>query len=208
MHVLIFGATGTIGSHIVIQALEKGYSVKAFTRNADKLQHIKNAQLEISRGDVHLHSDVEEAMAGVDAVICVLGDGAKGKVREEGTLNIIKALKKSEVKRLICQTTLGLGDSWNNLNFFWKHFMFGLLLKKAYQDHQNQEKHVLASGLDYTIVRPSAFTNNPPTRNFQIDFDAIAKNLTLKISKADLASFIVEQVTSREFVKKKVCVSN
>ncbi|MBN1985915.1 MAG: SDR family oxidoreductase, partial [Prolixibacteraceae bacterium] len=167
MQILIFGATGSLGSHIVEQALEKGYSVKAFTRNPEKLRVFKNPHLTTIQGDVNNLSEVENAMKDVDAVFCALGDGAKGKVRAAGTRNIIKAMRNTGAKRLICQTTLGVGDSWNNLNFFWKYVMFGFLLKKAFQDHQFQEKYILESGLDYTIVRPSAFTNGAITRSFQ-----------------------------------------
>ncbi|SHJ07363.1 Putative NADH-flavin reductase [Tangfeifania diversioriginum] len=208
MQILIFGATGSLGSHIVEQALEKDYSVKAFTRNPEKLRGLNNSHLTTIQGDVNNLSEVENAMKDVDAVFCALGDGAKGKVRAAGTRNIIKAMKKSGVKRLICQTTLGLGDSWNNLNFFWKYIMFGFLLKKAFQDHQLQEKYILESGLNYTIVRPGAFTNGEVTQSFQIDFDAHAKNLALKISRADIAFFMLEQLASEKFVGRVVSISN
>jgi uncharacterized protein YbjT (DUF2867 family) len=208
MQIIIFGATGSLGSHIVEQALKKGYSVKAFTRNPEKLLIFENPNLSVVQGDVNNFLDVENTMKNVDAVFCALGDGAKGKVRATGTRNIIKSMRKSGVKRLICQTTLGVGDSWNNLNFFWKYVMFGLLLKKAFQDHQLQEKYILESGLDYTIVRPGAFTNDTITRNFQVGFDANAKNLRLKISRADVAFFMLEQLTTVKFVGKIVGISN
>lgn len=208
MQILIFGATGSLGSHIVEQALKKGYSVKAFTRNPEKLRVFENPDLSVVQGDVNNFSDVGNTMKGVDAVFCALGDGAKGKVRAAGTRNIIKAMRNSGVNRLICQTTLGAGDSSGNLNFFWKHVMFGFLLKKAFQDHQLQEKYILESGLDYTIVRPGAFTNDTITRNFQVGFDGNARNLRLKISRADVAFFMLEQLGTKKFVGKTVGISN
>ena len=208
MQILVFGATGSLGSHIVKQSLEKGYSVKAFTRNAKKLEALKSEYLTIVEGDVLNFADVERAIKGVDAVICALGDGAKGKVRGDGTLNIIHAMEKNGIKRLICQTTLGVGDSWHNLNFFWKHIMFGFLLKKVFLDHKAQEKFISACNLDFTIVRPSAFTNEPPSPNFKIGFDAYEKKLSLKIPKADVAGFMIEQLDSATFLRKTVCISN
>lgn len=208
MQILIFGATGSLGSHIVEQALKKGYSVKAFTRNPEKLRVFENPDLSVVQGDVNNFSDVRNTMKEVDAVFCALGDGAKGKVRATGTRNIIKAMRNSGVNRLICQTTLGAGDSSGNLNFFWKHVMFGFLLKKAFQDHQLQEKYILESGLDYTIVRPGAFTNDTITRNFQVGFDGNAKSLRLKISRADVAFFMLEQLGTKKFVGKTVGISN
>ena len=206
--IVIFGATGSLGTHIVKEALSKGYTVKAFGRSIEKLKDLKNHNLSIVKGDVTNYFNVKNAIQNCDAVICALGDGAKGKVRAIGTDNIIKAMSELGVKRLICQTTLGMGESWNNLNFFWKYIMFGLLLKKAFEDHKIQEKLVFESLLDWTIVRPSAFTDKSANGNFKIDFGSTEKNLTLKIPRADIASFIIESLKMKNFIKKSVSISN
>lgn len=151
---------------------------------------------------------MQSAIKGTDAVFCCLGDGAKGKVRAKGTHNIVNAMTHLGVNRLICQTTLGLGDSWHNLNFFWKYIMFGFLLKKAFKDHKLQEQYIQESKLDFTIVRPSAFTDEQPTKKFKVGFDAYAKKLSLKIPKTDVAYFMVEQLNSEKFIKKTVSISN
>lgn len=208
MQIIIFGATGSLGSHIARQALEKGYVVTAFTRNPEKLQGLNHPNLTTIQGDVHNLADIEKAIKGKDAVLCALGDGSKGKVRAAGTLNIIEAMAKWGVKRLICQSTLGIGDSWNNLNFFWKHAMFGFLLKKAFIDHELQEKYIFSSKLDYTIVRSSAFTNGDLTQQYKVGFNDKFKNLALKIARADVADFMLQQLTSGEFSGKSVSISN
>lgn len=208
MQVIIFGATGSLGSHVVQQALAKGYAVKAFTRNAEKLKEMKSPHLNIIQGDVNNFDDVLKAIKGVDAVLCALGDGTKGKVRATGTKNIVNAMESLGVDRLICQTTLGTGESWHNLNFFWKYIMFGFLLKRAFQDHELQEDYIRESDLDFTIVRPSAFTNGPSSRDFKVGFNANARNLCLKISRADIAYFMVEQLSSEKFIKKAISISN
>lgn len=208
MQVIIFGATGSLGSHILQQALAKGYTVRAFTRNVGKLIGINNPNLEVIQGDVSNFDEVYKAISGVDAVLCALGDGAKGNVRASGTQNIVNAMEAAGVDRLVCQTTLGVGDSWANLNFFWKHIMFGFLLKKAFQDHELQEVVINRSQLDFTIVRPSAFTNGPSTRDFKVGFDHTRRKLSLKIPRADVAYFIVEQLRSQQFIKKTISISN
>ena len=208
MQIIIFGATGSLGSHLARQALEKGYSVTAFTRNPEKLQDLNSPNLSTIRGDVNNLADVEKAIKDKQAVLCALGDGNKGKVRGPGTLNIIEAMARLGVRRLICQTTLGLGDSWNNLNFFWKHAMFGFLLKKAFIDHQLQEKYIFNSKLDYTIVRSSAFTNGDLTQHYKVGFNDKFKDLSLKIARADVADFMLRQLTSNEFAGKSVSISN
>ena len=208
MKVIIFGATGTVGVEIVKQALEKGHVVTAFVRHPEKMAKLQHANLTVFKGDVLNLSDVENAVKNHDAVLCVLGDGRAGKIRALGTRNIIDAMKKTGIKRLICQSTLGIGESYGNLNFIWKHVMFGMLLKKAFQDHQLQEQHILNSGLDYTIVRPSSLTDGTVTKGFKIGFDGEYKKLNLKISRADVADFILSQLQTNGYIKKAVSISN
>ena len=105
----------------------------------------------------------------------------KSVIRSQGTLNVIKAMQLHDVRRLICQSTLGARDSWGNLNFWWKRVMFGALLAPVFRDHELQEHFVEASGLDWTIVRPGAFTEQA-TRRVVIEAVPItARGLDLKI---------------------------
>ena len=90
-------------------------------------------------------------------------------------------------RRLICQTTIGTGDSRGNLSFFWKYLMFGGLLRRAYGDHQEQEQHVTGSDLDWTIVRPGAFTDGGHTGRYRHGFPGDDRTIKLKISRADVA---------------------
>ena len=147
MKLLIFGSTGSIGRLLIKQALEQGHTVTAFTRDATKVD-IKHNNLQVAQGDVMDPASVERAIQGHEVVLCSLGAGRKGTVRSEGTRNIISAMEKVGVRRLICQSTLGAGDSWGNLNVFWKYIMFGLLLRAAYADHVSQEDYVRQSRLD------------------------------------------------------------
>ena len=208
MNLLIFGATGSVGRQLTQQALQQNHSVTAFTRNAQKLADLSHPGLRVFSGDVADANAVEKAVAGHDCVYCTIGDGNKGTIRANGTQQIITAMRKANLKRLICQTTLGMGESRSNLNFFWKHIMFGLLLRKAYKDHQLQEQHVLDSRLDWTIVRPSAFTKGPVTGNYKVGFDGSLKDLNLKIARADVAHFMLQQASSNKYLHQAVSVSN
>ena len=86
--------------------------------------------------------------------------------------------------------------------------MFGMLLKKAFQDHQLQEQYILNSDLNYTIVRPGALTDGPITKGFQTGFDGEFKQLNLKISRADVADFMLRQLHTDGYIKKAVSISN
>ncbi len=193
MKLLIFGSTGSIGRLLIKQALEQGHTVTAFTRDATKV-NIKHNNLQVTRGDVMDPASVERAIKGHEVVLCSLGAGRKGTVRSEGTRNIISSMEKVGVRRLICQSTLGVGDSWGNLNVFWKYIMFGLLLRPAYADHVRQEDYVRQSRLDWTIVRPGAFTDGERTGKYRHGFSCTDRTTKIKISRADVADFMLKQL--------------
>ena len=199
MKILIFGATGTVGRELVTQALEMGHAVTAFARDPSKLE-IKHPSLEIIEGDVMDSALVDRAVAGHEAVLVALGAGIKGQVRSTGTLIIIQAMQRNGVRRLVCLSTLGVGDSHANMNFYWKYIMFGMLLRGAFADHVSQEEHVIRSGLDWTIVRPAAYTDGERTGNYRHGFPATAKALKLKISRADVADFVLSQLADNSYV--------
>ena len=208
MNIIVFGATGSIGALTVLKLLEDGHSVTAFSRNPDAL-NVEHPNLTRAAGDVTSVADVCLAIEGSEAVIITLGSGSSrsGRVRSEGTQQIIDAMQRYGLKRLVCQTTLGAGDSWNNLNFFWKRIMFGVLLRPVFEDHERQEQLVKASGLDWTIVRPSAFTNEAPKGTLKIDISPEQRGLTLKISRREVAEFLVASLRERSFLYRAVGIS-
>ncbi|MEM9513033.1 MAG: SDR family oxidoreductase [Cyanobacteria bacterium P01_E01_bin.48] len=195
MKLSIFGATGSIGRQVVEQALEQGHDVTAFTRDRAKLD-IHHPHLNVVQGDVLDALSVEQAVRGRDAVVCVLGSGQKltGSVRSEGTKQIVRAMERSGIQRLICQSTLGTGDSWENLNFYWKYVMFGFILRNVFADHERQEEVVKQSQLDWTIVRAGAFVDGDRTGQYRHGFPDTDKTSQLKISRADVADFILKQL--------------
>lgn len=208
MKIIVFGATGSVGREIVKQALEKDFKVTAFIRSPEKMKNLKHTNLTVYEGNVSNPKEVEHAVKNHDAVFCALGDGRAGKIRAEGTFNIINAMNKAEVKKLICLSTLGMGKSYGNLNFFWRHIMFGMLLKKAFNDHKLQEEYIYNSDLDYTIVRPSALTDGMISNNYKVGFDGKYKKLNLKISRSDVASFMLHQLYDVKYLKNAVSISN
>ncbi len=208
MKVLILGATGSIGRQLVQQALEQGHLVTAFVRNPAKL-NLQHANLKIVQGDVLDSMAVEQAVRGQNAVLCSLGSGQQrtGTIRSEGTRQIIQAMEKVGVQRLICQTTLGVGESQGNLNFFWKYIMFGFLLRQVFLDHVRQEEFVKQSHLDWTIVRPSAFVDSDLTGIYRHGFSGTDKIPSLTISRADVADFMLKQLTDSSYLHQTPGVS-
>ena len=207
MKIIVFGATGTVGRRIVDRALLEGHAVTAFARKAASVT-LDHPRLTVAEGDAMNAEDVSIAVAGHDAAIVALGAGRNGEVRSKGTQNVVNAMQQHGVRRLIVQSTLGAGDSRPALNFWWRRIMFGLLLRPAYLDHQRQEEIVSASGLDWTLVRPSAFSDGPATNRYQHGFAPTVKNLALKISRADVAGFMLRQLTDQTYLGRAANLSN
>lgn len=132
----------------------------------------------------------------------------KNTIRSRGTLCAIRAMHATGVRRLICQSTLGAHESWTNLDFFWKRIMFGALLRPVHKDHEIQEDLVRASGLDWTIVRPSAFGDGPATGAYKEGFGPEERDLALKISLADIAGFIARHLAELRYRGQAVAISN
>lgn len=208
MKLLIFGSTGGVGRQVIEQALDQDYTVTAFARNPAKLD-IRHPNLKVFQGDVMDLPSVEQAVQGQDAVVCALGAGQKltGTVRSEGTRHIVQAMEQSGLRRFICQTTLGAGDSWGSLNFYWKYIMFGLILRNVFADHERQENEVKQSRLDWTIVRPGAFVEGGRTGQYRHGFPGTDKTSKLKISRADVADFILKQLADDSYLHKTPSLS-
>ncbi|ASC73230.1 3 beta-hydroxysteroid dehydrogenase/Delta 5--_4-isomerase [Halomicronema hongdechloris C2206] len=208
MKLLIFGATGGVGRQLVDQALAQGHRVTAFARTPDKLA-VQHPNLAVFQGDVMDLPTVQQAVQGQDAVICILGSGQKltGTVRSQGTRHIVQAMEQSGIRRFICQTTLGAGESWGSLNVYWKTVMFGLILRNVFADHERQEQTVQNSHLDWTIVRPGAFVAGPRTGQYRHGFPGTDKSSQLKISRADVADFILQQLGSEAYLHQAASLS-
>lgn len=208
MKVVIFGATGKIGQHVMSQALEMGHNVSAFTRNPEQItQSHKN--LRVIKGDVLNAKTVQDAVTGQDAVFCTLGMPPLNKagLRAKGTKNIVRAMEETNVKRLICLSVYGAGDSWDLLPISYKYLIMPLLLRHVVKDHNNQENFITNSNLSWTIVRPVNFTKGERTGTYLHNFSAPDSKPTFKISQADVADFMTKQLSSDVFVTKAPGIS-
>ena len=208
MRLLIFGATGGTGRELVKQALDQGHHVVAFARNPAKIDDIQNANLQVVRGDVLDETVVERAVAGKEVVLSTIGTGAgRSTLREDGTRNIVKAMAKTGVRRLLSLSSLGVGDSGGNLRFFTKHIVVGVFLRHAFADHERQEAVVRQSSLDWIIVRPPRLRDGPRTGVYRHGFPTTDKTISGEISRADVADFMLGQLTNDTYLHETPGVS-
>jgi putative NADH-flavin reductase len=211
MKIIVFGATGGTGFQVVQQALNKGFEVTAFVRNPAKM-NLANHALRIVQGDVLQPGSVEAVIEGHDAVVCCIGSPVNktGQLRSEGTKNILHAMMKRDVKRLVCQASLGYADSseiLGNTGFVFKNIIAPFLLKKTFADHQLQEAYIKETDLNWTIIRPGSLTNGKHTGTYKQGFKYSDRSVKVKISRADTADFILKQLQGNDSDKLTIGVS-
>ena len=203
MNILIIGATRGIGFQLLEQALKAGHTVTALVRNPEKLRK-ENERLKVMKGDILDLSSVQQAMTGQDAVCCCIGVKPTRKpvtVFSHGSKNVLKAMAQSGVKKLISVTGIGAGDSRGHGGFLYDKIFQPLLLKIIYEDKDREETEIRASEVDWIIVRPGFLTNGPMLGQYRVLTD-LAGVKAGKISRADVAYFILEQLVSPSYLKQ------
>ena len=207
MKVLVIGAAGKTGIEVVNRALAAGHQVTAFVHKAADA-HLP-ANVCIVEGDATNATALENAVEAQDAVIDALGGKTPYK---ETTLeattarNAIAAMRKLGVRRLIVTSMLGEGDSRANAPFFYERLLMPTFLHGATPDKAAMEAEVKATDLDWIILRPAILTDGEATGNVRI-FSADTSEKAHKISRADLAEFIVQQLTSDTCLHQAVTIA-
>lgn len=203
MKVLVLGATGGTGLELLEQALEDGHEVTAFARRPQAVV-LKRSNLRVQKGDVLDYPSVAAAVQGQDAVLSALGVRRLGKntILSDGTRNVIQAMEKSGVRRLVLESSLGVGDSAGQLGALHNLFLLPLLLKNVFRDKEVQESVVRASKLDWIIVRPAILTNGPRTGRYKAGFRPNDRSIKAKISRADTAEFMLKQLHDNKYLRQ------
>ena len=202
MKVLVLGATGASGRLIVRDAVAKGHSVVALVRSKATAD-LPGA--DVIGGDARDKGALTRALTGCDAVVSALGTGVSlfGEVSllTEATRSLVTAMTRSGVRRLVCISALGVGDSLGHGGFVFDRLFQPLLLRQAYKDKERQEAAIRASSLDWVIVRPAMLTNDPARGSVRAVTD-LAGVKGGKIARADVARFVVEQLTTDTWLRQ------
>jgi uncharacterized protein YbjT (DUF2867 family) len=206
---LLIGATGPTGREVLAKATAISWRLRAMARKPDVLSSIAGEH-DVVRGDVTDRVSLEAAMAGVDTVISVLGSPFTMKpvsLLSEGTKNILSAMRAAGARRLICITGMGAGDSRGHGGFLYDQIILPLLLGRIYADKDRQEAIVSASDVDWLLVRPAFLTNGAAAAQYRILTDLSRRQQT-RISRKDVAEFIVGEASAQKFSRQTVNLSN
>jgi putative NADH-flavin reductase len=201
MNLLILGASRGIGAQLLQQSLHAGHVITAVARHVQDLASQPDRLRTVS-GDILDAGMIREAMAGQEAVCLTIGVGVTIKpvtVFSQGTKNVLAAMAEHGVRRLICITGIGAGDSKGHGGFLYDRIFRPLLLKTIYEDKDRQEALIKASGTDWTIVRPGFLTNGPLTGNYRVLTD-VSGVTAGKISRADVAHFLLAELSANRYL--------
>ncbi|WP_052211007.1 NAD(P)-dependent oxidoreductase [Rhizobium rhizogenes] len=203
MKILVLGATGATGRLIVGKAVAKGYEVVALVRSKAKAADLAGAEL--IEGDARDPAALTRAIAGCDAVVSSLGT-AMSPFREVTLLStatraLVGVMEQQNIRRLVCITGLGAGDSRGHGGFFFDRLFLPLMLRKVYEDKNRQEDAIRASTLDWIIVRPTVL-NDKPARGHVKALTDLSRVHGGTIARSDVAEFVVQQLTTDTWLRK------
>ena len=206
MKLAIFGASSPTGKYIVEKALAAGHEVTAFVRDPSKLG-IKHERLNIVCGDALNALQVEEAVRGSEAVLSTLGPRGKPAVMAaESTRNIVEAMEKHGVRRLVVVSVAGVPVSQDRRGFNLAGRLIKLFLKDVFVDRENQLAVLGSSRVDWVAVRVPRLTDEPAKGSVKAFFGNPSP--AMKITRADLVDFMLRQLTDDRWLRQAPIVSN
>jgi putative NADH-flavin reductase len=205
MKVVVFGASGKTGSLVVEKAVSAGHEVTAFVHDAAQYHR---SGLRVVAGDAGDSAAVRKAITGQDAVIDTIGGKTPYKdtnLERTAAQNIVESMHSESVRRLVVVSMMGIGESKEQAPFWYEHLLMPTYLRGADKDKTAMESAVQSSGLDFVIARPPVLTEDPATGSFTI---VPHSHKAHKITRADLAQFLIDQLTDSQHLGKAVTVAN
>ena len=204
MNILVIGATGGTGREVVKQAQAVGHKVTALVRAETSDEVLRGAKLVV--GDAKDADTLRQAVQGQDVVVDSLGSSMSGPFKEvflfsESTTSLLAVMKEQGVRRLICITGIGAGDSQGHGGFLYDHLIQPVLLRGVYADKDRQEAMIEASDLDWIIVRPAMLDDGEPVGGTKAITD-LSQFHGGSIRRSDVAAFIIEQLSQDVWLRQ------
>jgi uncharacterized protein YbjT (DUF2867 family) len=195
MKVLVLGSTGRIGRLVMDELIRQGHLPTGFSRSLG--------------GDVLNPADLDRALHGQEAVIYAIGQSKHNPATlfSDSTRLLLRLMSQHGLRRLVCMTGIGAGDSQGHGGFLYDRIIYPLFTRRLYADKTVQEELIKASDLEWVIVRPVSFRAGPPTGRILAFTDL--EGITLRhIHDGDVARFLVDQLTSNQFLRQTPLIGN
>lgn len=209
MKIVVLGASGGCGRHLVEQGLQQGHQIVAVMRSSSKNTLVAHASLSIKIGDFYDVDFLHDAMQGADVVCSALGLRLKGiapwhtpeipDFLSRTTPVIIEAMKRANVRRIVAISSGGVGDSMSMMPSFFKVFIKLSALQHAFKELGAMEQALLQSSLDVCICRPTGLTDEPATGRVQVATRLVGR---ASIPRADVAAWMLDALRLSPFPQR------
>jgi putative NADH-flavin reductase len=208
MNLLILGATGPTGRHVVDLALRSGDTVTVLARRPEALADLTD-RITVIAGDATSHDDVAKAMIGQDVVISALGRSTSIRADDlftRAAAAVIGAAKEVGVPRLVWLSSFGVGDTYRSASALQK-VMYRTFLRNIYANKEISEQKIRSSGLDWTLVYPTALTKGAAKGTYRAG-DRLPMKGNPTISRADVADFMYKAAQRPEWIHRDAVITD
>ncbi|WP_242773400.1 NAD(P)-dependent oxidoreductase [Brevibacillus parabrevis] len=206
MKLLLLGATGRVGSHVLQHALKDGHEVTVLVRSVDKLPHDLPQTVRVLAGNVCNENDVKQAMSGASAVISALGTDGTTTLTDSMPF-ILDAMKQEGVSRIVTVGTAGILQSRVSPELLrYQSSESRQKLTRAAEEHHKAYLLLAQSGLDWTIVCPTYLPDGSYTGNYRVEAHHLPVD-GMQISVPDTAEFAYKQLNSLGYLRMRVGIA-
>jgi putative NADH-flavin reductase len=203
LRLAIFGGSGRAGRVVVEHALRHGHGVNALTRDPARIS--PHPELRVVGGDVRDPAAVASTLNGADAIVSTLGRQRRGPaVCTEGIRTVLSAAAGNGPRRLIILTNYGVADSRDRTAYVAASW---LLERAVLQDKEQMEALVRDSDTEWTLIRAPVLTNGPRTGSYRTGTD-LRLSFTAKVSRADLAEFMLTELRENAYPRRAVVITS
>lgn len=207
MKILVLGANGKTGEAVTLLAYQAGYEVTAFVYALEPID-FQCSYVRIVRGDACDKSLLRQAMSGQEAVLDTISSHLpfwNTHVEAETSRKVIEAMHEFDVRRLIALSSIGQSENISGLPSYYNYLVRPTVRRGVMKDKTEMESEVRSSQLDWTIIRPAPLIDGEP-RGFRVIDDEEAAPKAPPITRADVARFVVEQISSNQYLNKSVAI--
>ncbi|TAE22379.1 MAG: NAD-dependent epimerase/dehydratase family protein [Candidatus Kapaibacterium sp.] len=208
--IALFGITGRTGKPLQTLLLAKGYSIKALARTPKNVG-LAHPALTLVQGNILNANDVEQTITGADAVISVIGqvrgDSQTTQVQTLGTQNILAAMEKHGVKRLLSLTGGAVPYHKDQPKLPDKAIrcIMNLIVKETLADAIAHAELIQKSNTDWTVIRGPRLLEKPPEGAYRVGW--VGVNASTAITYGDLAQFIMDEFEQGQYLHSMPFVS-
>ncbi len=206
MKIVVFGASGKTGKLLVAEALAAGHQVIAYVRNRDSFPS-NHPNLQAVEGLLNEKDKLQAAIVGADACVSTLGGTSLTRHNPDimqGIDTIVDLMEAAGVRRFVYMSSIGAGESRSYMPRFMRFLILDIFLRVAIADHNTNEKRITDSKLQWTIVRPGSLTDGPKTGNLKHGSEATLLKGNPKISRSNVAAFLLQSLAEGSYLNKGV----